>query len=470
MQWHRKEKAMKVKRILAIFLAAVSVFTMTACTQTDSQTTTDSQAADSTSGKYQITAVNYPESAVYPNLEDYAKGDGTYDEDAYEEVYEKWSDARRERVSQIDIYTDKLDSYLAKSIPALLNEENSENKICSPINIYIALAMLTEITDGESRQQVLDLLGCESIEDVRTYAKAIWNSNYIDDGNNASILANSIWMNENVNYKMDSLKSLAENYYISSFKGTMGSDEYNKALQDWINEQTGGLLKEQASDLKMEPETILNLVSTIYFKAKWYDSFDSTTTKQDTFHAATGDVTCDFMHGSETTNYFWGDNFSAADKMLDQTGNIRFILPDEGVTPEELLNDEEVLDLIMNGWDVEVEEQHIVNFSIPKFDVSSDKDIVENLKTLGVKDVFGTDADFTPLTEDTSVYISKVDHAARAKIDEEGVEAAAYTVMALAGSAAPSGEEVDFKLDRPFIFVICGNDGLPLFVGIVHQP
>ena len=51
-----------------------------------------------------------------------------------------------------------------------------------------------------------------------------------------------------------------------------------------------------------------------------------------------------------------------------------------------------------------------------------------------------------------------------------GSTAAAYTVMMMCGAAAPPEEEVDFVLNRPFVFAITGTDGLPLFVGIVHQP
>ena len=79
-------------------------------------------------------------------------------------------------------------------------------------------------------------------------------------------------------------------------------------------------------------------------------------------------------------------------------------------------------------------------------------------------------ADFSPMTADTEAYLSQARHAARVAIDEEGVTAAAYTVMMTAGAAAPPEEEVDFALNRPFVFVITGTDGLPLFVGIVHQP
>lgn len=59
----------------------------------------------------------------------------------------------------------------------------------------------------------------------------------------------------------------------------------------------------------------------------------------------------------------------------------------------------------------------------------------------------------------------------RVTTDEEGVEAAAYTVFSLsATSAGEMPEELDFVLDRPFLFAITGQDGLPLFVGAVNHP
>ena len=52
----------------------------------------------------------------------------------------------------------------------------------------------------------------------------------------------------------------------------------------------------------------------------------------------------------------------------------------------------------------------------------------------------------------------------------EGIDAAAYTMMLYCGSPMPPDEEIDFVLDRPFLFVIESNDGLPLFVGVVNEP
>ena len=113
-----------------------------------------------------------------------------------------------------------------------------------------------------------------------------------------------------------------------------------------------------------------------------------------------------------------------------------------------------------------------IHRSIPKFDVASDLDLQESLHTLRITDVFDRKkADFSPLTQDKQpAYLSQAKHAARVTIDEDGCTAAAFTVMSVDAMSAPPAEEVDFVLDRPFLFVLTGADGSPLFVGIVRQP
>ena len=48
--------------------------------------------------------------------------------------------------------------------------------------------------------------------------------------------------------------------------------------------------------------------------------------------------------------------------------------------------------------------------------------------------------------------------------------AAAYTEMRLSGASMPPEDEMDFVLDRPFLFAVISDDQMPLFVGIVNQP
>ena len=450
-----------MKRILAFLLAAVSVFSLTACAQPEA----------ANAGKYQLAAAQYPQMAQYPDESKFIKANGDFDSNGFSTVYDAWWADRRKQMDQPDGYTDVLDSYLRTVIPQLLTDGTGENKACSPINIYMALAMLAEITDGESREQILALLGSSDLDALRTEASAVWNANYCDDGAATSILASSLWLNDQISFQQETMDALARYYYASSYRGEMGSAAFDQALQDWIDQQTGGLLKEQASGLTMDKETILALATTIYFRAKWSGEFSENNTSPDTFHANNGDVTCDFMHQSGTNTYYWSDRFSAVAKNLENSGAMWFLLPDEGVTPEELLADEQTMDSLLSGGKSAESKYLIVNLSVPKFDIASDIDLTASLKKMGITDVFDPSiSDFSPMTDDTEAYLSQARHAARVAIDEEGVTAAAYTAMMMCGAGAPPDEEVDFTLNRSFVFAITGTDGLPLFVGVVHQP
>ncbi len=414
-----------------------------------------------------IYEAEYPEMAQYPGSEMLP---------GFEARYEKWSNDQRAK-RQYYGAGKTLADFIQKSSAEILSESDGENRVYSPLNVYMALAMLAELTDGNSRAQILNLLDSEDIETLRTQAHAVWNANYNDDNSVTSILASSLWMNQNIQFNDNTMKNLAENYYASSYQGEMGSDDFNRLFQKWLNDQTGGLLKEYVSELELTPDTILALATTIYFQAKWSDEFSERETVKNLFHAVNGDITTDFMKATELYGtYYWGEKFSATSKALENSGKMYFILPDEGVSVDELLTNEEALAFITSNGVWENRKDLMVHLSVPKFDVSSKLDLKEHLQNLGVTDCFIPDvSDYTPLLDknamslEKDIYLSQVEHGARVKIDEEGVTATAYTVMALAGSAMPPSDEIDFVVDRPFIFVITSEDGLPLFIGVVNQ-
>ncbi len=413
---------------------------------------------------YAIAEAEYPEMAPYPG------GLAQFSETAHDAW---WEDVKAQRRDLGDVAP--LQSFFARSSQTFLAGAEGENRVYSPLNVYMALSMLAQLTDGESREQILTLLGSGSIDALRRQAGDVWNCNYRDDGALTSILASSLWLNEDVAFNRDTMDTLATDFYASSYRGEMGSEELNKALQNWLNEQTGGLLEKQAGNIRLDSETILSLATTVYFKAKWHSEFSKADTAPQTFHTPAGDVETDFMHQRDGQSYYWGDKFAAVSQSFEEGGAMWFLLPDEGVTPEELLSDGESMDFLFTADKNEWEKQKFlfVNKSIPKFDVSSQFDLGEGLKNLGVTDIFDPGlSDFTPMTTDAgmSIVLSQANHAARVMIDEEGCTAAAFTVMAYAGGAAPPDDEVDFVLDRPFIFCVTGDSGLPLFVGIVNCP
>ncbi len=413
---------------------------------------------------YAIAQAEYPKMAPYPS------GLFQFSDAAYSVWREDVAEQRRD-LGDIS----PLQDFFARSTQTFLTEKPGENRVYSPLNVYMALSMLAQISGGESQGQILDLLGSGSMDELRKQASDVWNSNYRDDGALTSILASSLWLDRDVKFKQGTMDILAQDFYASAYRGKMGSDQFNRALRSWLNEQTGGFLEEQTESIELDSDTILALAATVYFKAKWHSEFLEKNTASQTFHAPSREVEADFMHQRSSQRYYWGDKFAAVSQSFEEGGAMWFLLPDEGVSPEELLADKEARDFLFAADKYEWNNQKalLVNKSIPKFDVSSQFDLGDGLKSLGVTNIFDPMvSDFTPMTTDVDVpiVISQASHAARVVIDEEGCTAAAFTVMPAAGADAPPDEEVDFVLDRPFLFCITGDSGLPLFVGVVNYP
>lgn len=463
-----------MKKILAFGLAVATAVTMVGCAaQTPGGNVTLPDEEPSTLLATELAAPVIPEMAQFPQEMDYYdEKTGEWDDEAWTAANEAWYADYEARTENMDATMDGLSERFLPMMSALLAGSSGENRICSPLNVYMALAMLAECTDGESRTQILDALGEDDIEALRARAKALWFENSWDDGRVTSLLANSLWLRNGTEYDQATMDRLATDYFASSYSGDMGSEAYNEALRSWINKNTGDLLTEQAAGLSFDPQTVLALASTIYYRASWADKFDPSATTEDTFHAVRGDVTCEFMHSSENGDVYYGDGFSAIGLPMEGSGTMWLLRPDEGKTAEDLLQSDEALSfLVANGGWSQTQYAKIA-LSLPKFDVASDLDLKDALKTLGITDVLDAEtADFTPLGLDESLVLSKAEHAARVKIDEDGCEAAAYTVLTMETTALiEEPETVDFTLDRPFLFVITGIDGAPLFAGVVNQP
>ena len=414
----------------------------------------------------QVAAAEYPQMAQKPNYDDYRNN-----YDAYSDAYKEWQKSQREQYDQPHGYADSLTDFFYASMAQFL--QGNGNPTCSPLNVYMAMALLAETTGGNSRQQILDLFGVDSIEQLRQQAGYVWNAHYSDDGETTLLLANSLWLDDGYTFNKKTAQLLADRYYASSFHGDLGTETMDKQLQAWVNKNTGNLLKDQASNLDLDPQTVFALASTVYFTAGWDKKFSDGNTKNALFHSPNGDMMTPFMNKTITQHtYYWAENFGAIS--LELTGNNRMwlILPDEGYTTADILASEDYLRMTLDPGSWENQKVYKINLSLPKFDVVNQMDLIEGIKAMGVTDIFDyTISDFTPMTDTPMLYVDQINHAARVSIDEEGCTAAAFTVISLPGAGMPSEcDELDFVLDRPFLFVVSSRDNLPLFAGVVNEP
>ena len=118
---------------------------------------------------------------------------------------------------------------------------------------------------------------------------------------------------------------------------------------------------------------------------------------------------------------------------------------------------------------------------IPMFDYEYKLDLMKDLQTLGVKDVFDINkADLSGmLKENEKQCISSASHKAKIEFSNDGIKAAAATQAG--GSGATGGgfnylyeiptEEIDITFDKPFMYIIRDKDtGEVWFTGSVYEP
>ena len=371
-----------------------------------------------------------------------------------------------ERAGNISAFTERL-------MKELLNENEGENIALSPVNIYIALAMLSETVGGSTREEILSALGVSDAAALREQVRAIIDAESVEGEDERTMcrIADSLWLNNAYPFNTDVLETLADSYDASSFWGDPSDAGFSDALRGWLNENTGGLLKDSVKNIELDPATVIALCSTVWYKAMWNNLYTESANTVETFRGADGNTECTFMHKSNMNiAYHMGEGFVAVKDSFAGLGGVWYLLPDEGVSVEDMLLNGG-MDFILSDKSENVRYDSLVRYTVPKYDLRADINLVGMLRKLGVKSCFDpASADFSPLTAADGLYVSEVKHSARIKADEDGIEAAAYTIELVCGAAEPTElVEIDLTLDRPFVLVITGVTGLPLFIGAVNS-
>lgn len=412
-----------------------------------------------------VSTPSEPRLAYRPELDDYATREEWLQElTHWEAERDLRSDTAKNALKEMDIF-------LKDSCNEFLSGGQS-NQLYSPINAYIGLAMAAELTTGNTRQQILSTLGTEDLASLRQQVSAIWETVYRDDGNEICTLANALWLDDEAKFHQEPMDALAYHYYSSVYQQDLSSKRTAKDIQAWLNNNTGGLLRDSVQSIQLPEDAVMMLYSTIYFQAKWSEEFSSAQNTNDIFHAPQGNITCTFMNQKlRQMHYYWGESFGAVALGLKNGSKMWFILPDEDKSIDMVLAEGEYLDMVAapyEGW--ENTKYMKVNLSVPKFDIQAKQNLRSGFEKMGITDLFQYGlADFSGAFEGP-VFLTAANQAVRVEIDEQGVKAAAYIELPGAGAAMPPEEIIDFVLDRPFLFVISGRSGIPLFAGTVNQP
>lgn len=360
-------------------------------------------------------------------------------------------------------FSSAVNDFSYQTATALLKKSKG-NQNYSPLSLYYALAVASTGADGNTAAQFSKLLGVTDKDTLSTQCSHLYRQLYTDNNIGQLKIANSVWCNQKTTLKTAFVQNAAEQFYASVYIADFSKNNTPKAISQWIADNTSGLL---TPDIILQPDQMLALYNTIYFCDEWSNGFSEKSTKADTFHTADGkDVTVDFMNNTQPSFFVKGSGFTRASISLKNGGHMVFVLPDEGVSPRELMATPERTAAVWQGGE---EQSGSVCWKLPKFEIASSLDPTDTLKALGLTDAFNENADFSKMTT-TFASISRIHQGTRLRLDEKGVEAAAYTEILFYGGAAPSQEPPKMVLDRPFLYGLFAANGTPLFLGVCDDP
>lgn len=363
-------------------------------------------------------------------------------------------------------YKKALNKFSFSSASKILSGQ-SKNISYSPTSLYMTLSLAGTGANGATQDEIFSVLGTngKGINYMSEQNSKLFRLLYSDNKIGKLKIANSLWLAKNVNFKNAFIDNAARNFYASIYNVDFSDDNSAKLMSKWISENTNGILSPKMS---LDKKQIMSIINTIYFKDEWADRFDENNTKPDTFYLSNGgEIKCAFMNITYAAHgYVKGDGFTSASLGLKNSSSMMFILPDKGMSVDNLLSTPEKTALLFNEKE---SKSGKVIFQIPKFSFGNSLDLNDTLKTLGIKSAFLPEADFSGITEGVA-FISNIKQQTHIAIDEKGVEATAFTKIDYNGSAPPNENVAEMILDRPFIFAIKSYDDTILFIGVVNNP
>lgn len=368
------------------------------------------------------------------------------------------------------------DRTLAAHLYGLVSETEAGNFIFSPHSIANACSMAEAGAEADTERQMRLALGID-VPDVDWHvgrgALDAVIERAVDTPEGASPLeleiTNTPFAQSGFSFVDDFLGVLAEHYGTDLTTVDFGADPEaaRQLINSLVADQTADRITDLLPEGSVDELVRLVLVNTVFFKAQWRDQFDPDRTVPDSFTSLDGVVLdVEMMNGMSRTVYGEGDGWRMVRLRYWGGYSMTLVLP----APDRFT---EITDRFSTGLLDEISGQRgdrLVTLAIPKFACASRTDLIPLFESLGVIDAFDPErADFSGMSTEAELYISRACHQATIEVDEYGTTATAATAIVARRTSAP--QPAEFRADRPFVYVI-EHDATsePLFIGRVLDP
>lgn len=359
-----------------------------------------------------------------------------------------------------------------------INKNEESNYLISPYSIEIALNMLRDGANGETKKQIDSLIEERQINNVTI-------KNRINVANAAFIKKT---YKQNVTPKY--YQSLKEKY-----NADILYDEFQtpKVMNDWVNKETSGMIDKITDSLSSD--FAMGIANAVAIDVEWKNPFKCEETYAEDFTKADkSKYRASMMHKEYTkydkVKYFESENEKGiiipyqnynkkGEKIFEGENHLEFV----GVVSKTEIKDyvsninDETLKEIDNNSEA-LNENEKIHLSLPMFKYDySVSDFIGTLNNLGITNVFNPNAaDLSNMikSDAENFYVSQAIHKTHIDLNEEGTKAAAVTAFIIDKSSAMIEQEekiIEIKFDKPFAYIIRDTKTKEiLFFGVVYEP
>lgn len=342
-------------------------------------------------------------------------------------------------------------------------QTDQKNIFFSPLSVQLALAMTANGAANVTLKEMLDVLRYENVEQMNEFSRRM--QSFVLTQSDAFSINNSVWIKESYQSKVKQpfLDDVVKHYGAMVAVLDFGLSSAAPTINQWVKENTKGRIEEVIKP-PIDPLTVMFLINTLTFGAKWDVPFDKKLTKNDTFLNIADKV--QYIVGSQMLPYVEDDRAQMTAFLTDdQKQEVLILLPKTNVELS-IADIDEYLGKPMTESSVVVQ--------LPKVMIHAEAELKETLGQMGMPSAFLDDiADFSNMASDAredGLHIFSVLHKTFWMLDEEGTEAAAVTKVEMQIKSSPVGD-YSFIVNRPFTVVIRDRDtGLILFMGHIINP
>ena len=320
------------------------------------------------------------------------------------------------------------------------NTDKNENLVISPYSAGVALSMLAEGAEGQTKEEFNAALNSciFKAEDLGSSDTVVVKS------------ANSLWVDDNFSIRNRYLFLLQKDFDALATVLNFSDPSTVQAINNWCSEHTNGKIKDIID--RLSPGSVMVLANALYFNAPWLNPFEKNLTAKATFNGSVCQSEVDMMFRRGYMNYAEYQGCQLVELPYEGGRYSMFVLlPAAEMDINDAVSylNEDLYNAAMKAL-----SSREVLLKMPKTKLETSLLLNQTLGSMGIKSAFTSAADFKGIAEMGPLVLDQVKQKCYVDISESGTEAAAVTVAQVRMTSVRPSSFVTMTVDRPYLFFI----------------